>query len=34
MADSLAGLSPAEARTLKRQLVRVYANLDRLSRGA
>ena len=29
---ALAGCSPAEARTLKRLLVRVYANLDRLSR--
>jgi MarR family transcriptional regulator, organic hydroperoxide resistance regulator len=29
---ALAGFSPAEARALKRQLVRVYANLDRLSR--
>ena len=31
---ALAGCSPAEVRTLKRLLVRVYANLDRLNRGA
>ena len=28
---ALAGFSPAETRTLKRQLIRLYANLDRLS---
>jgi len=30
---ALAGFSPAEARTLRRQLIRLYANLDRLSTG-
>jgi len=29
---ALAGFSPAEARALKRQLIRLYSNLDRLSR--
>ncbi|HTY68151.1 MAG TPA: MarR family transcriptional regulator [Alphaproteobacteria bacterium] len=29
---ALAGFSPAEARALKRQLIRVYSNLDRLGR--
>ena len=29
---ALAGFSPAEATALKRQLIRLYANLDRLSR--
>ncbi|HTP83769.1 MAG TPA: MarR family transcriptional regulator [Alphaproteobacteria bacterium] len=29
---ALAGFSSAEARTLKRQLIRLYSNLDRLSR--
>ena len=33
-AVALAGCSPAETRALKRLLVRVYANLDRLNRGA